>query len=203
MKKIISHLKNHKKVYGGVSALVILGGIGFTCYQFCTDTQFMRYCKDEKMCTYVAKRLTKAEKEAYIAMSKYMEKSGKRQLDPGVWKYADMEDGLNASLKIKAASAEMVRQNILSSMLPRDQFPGNYDCMRQAYVNELSNEEVLFLQTPQARDSSVLKSNPQLRDAYILASSKLMKCMNEAVQKKYLEEVDSLRNPPKASTSKK
>ena len=193
MKKILAHLKNHKKIYGSVFAFVVFGAVIFSNWWFCTNTQFMRYCKEKDMCEYAADHLTKAEKQAFVEMTKYMKKTGKTKLDAGILKYADMEDVLNVGLKMRAASAEVARRAFLGKMLSRDKFSGNYDCMRQAYMNELSNEEVLFLQTPQASNIEVLKTNPQLRDMYILASSKLMKCMNEAVQKKYLEEINNLK----------
>ena len=193
MKKVMTHLKKHKRIYGGAFGGIALLALIFTLWGLNTNTRFMRYCKDQKMCAYAVDHLSKAEKKAFIEMSKYMEKTGKTKLDAGILKYADMEDVLSAGLKIKAASAAVARQDFLDKMLPRDQFPGNYDCMRQAYINELSNDEVLFLQSPQARNIEVLKNNPQLRDAYILASSKIMKCMNEAVQKRYLEEIKNLK----------
>ena len=110
-------------------------------------------------------------------------------------KVVSNEDLTEIALKMRASAADGVRQAFLNNMAPRDKFPGDYDCMRQTYVNHLSNEEVLFLNELQNKDLSALQ-NPAVRQMYLATSPKIMRCMNEAVQKKYLEEVKVLTTPP-------
>ena len=190
---IISAITNHKKVCLGivVALLVATGVCGLVLSS--PSAKFNRRCKEEVTCAYLAKRLTPTERDAFIAMADYREKTGKQNLDTGILKYADLADVTEVNLKIKAASADAVRYNTLDNMLPQEKLSGNRECLRQVYLNELSNEEILFLQTPQANNLEALKANPQLRDMYIVASSKLMKCMSEPIQKQFLEEVKSLK----------
>ena len=184
------HLKKYKKVYAiGLVGLLAVVGLWASWY-YCTDTQFNRYCTEES-CPYAQKRLTKSDKKAFVAISKYLEKTGQANLDKGVLEYVSAEELSDISLKMKAALGDMARQKLLDSMAPRDQFPGNYDCMRQAYVNELSNEEVQFLQFMQNKGLDTLQ-NPALRQMYLMTSPKIMKCMNEAIQQRYLAEVKML-----------
>ena len=184
------HLKKYKKVYLiGIIGLLLIAGAGLSWYN-CTDTQFDRYCTEES-CPYAQKRLTKSEKKAFIAISKYLKKTGRPSLDKGVLEYVSAEELAEISLKMKAALGDVARQRLLDNMAPRDKFPGNYDCMRQAYVNELSNEEVQFLQFMQGKGLDILK-NPVLRQMYLMTSPKIMKCMNKAIQQRYLEEVQVL-----------
>ena len=195
MSKLTSHLKQHKKLYlGTVGALLVLAA-GAAVVWSCPQAKFKRYCKNKELCVYLSQRLTPAEKETFVAMVDYQKKTGKTDLDIGILKYADLKDITEVNLKTKAASADVARQRLLDNMLPQEKLAGNRDCLRQAYTNELSNEEILFLQLPQAQDINVLKNNSQLRDMYILASSKVMKCMNEGIRQKYLEEIQLLRTP--------
>ncbi|MBQ7413544.1 MAG: hypothetical protein IJV07_04670 [Alphaproteobacteria bacterium] len=188
------YLKKYKKVYiFGLVGLLAVAGLGLSWY-YCTDTQFNRYCTEES-CPYAQKRLTKSEKKAFIAISKYLEKTGQANLDKGVLEYVSAEELSDVSLKMKAALGDMARQKLLDNMAPRDNFPGNYDCMRQAYVNELSNEETLFLQFMQGKGLDILQ-NPTLRQMYLMTSPKIMKCMNEAIQQRYLAEVKVLTSQP-------
>ena len=191
--EIISTIKNHKKISLGVvvTLLVIVGVAGLIWS--CPSAQFNRRCKDEQTCLYLSKRLTPKERKTFVAMSKYREETGKADFDTGILKYADLEDIVEVSLKIRAASADAVRQNILDHMLPQEKLSGNRECLRGVYLNELSNDELLFLQTPQAQNIDALKANPQLREMYIIATSKLMKCMNENIQKQFVAEVEGLR----------
>ena len=195
--KIISSIKNHKKIsLGIVVALLLAVGVGALVWSS-PSAKFNRRCKEEVTCAYLAKRLTPVERDAFIAMADYREKTGKQNIDTGILKYADLQDVTEVNLKIRAASADAVRYNILDNMLPQEKLSGNRECLRQVYLNELSNDEILFLQTPQAQNINALKANPQLQDMYIVSSSKLMKCMSEPIQKQFLEEVKSLKQPEK------
>ena len=178
-----------------VVLLVIVVGFGISWLN-CPEAQFNRHCKEE-FCPFVKNRLNKEEKKSYIAIRKYMEKNGKKTLDNEVLKVVTKEELSEIGLKTRAALADLARQSVLDNMAPRDKFQGNYDCMRQAYINELSNEEVLFLQSLKGADLKALQ-NPVVRQMYLNTTPKIMRCMNEAVQKKYLEEVKMLTTPPEA-----
>lgn len=178
-----------------VVLLAIVAGLGFSWLN-CPEAQFKRYCKED-FCPFVQNRLNKEEKKSYIAIRKYLEKTGKKNLDNDVLKIVSKEELTEISLKTRAALADSARQAVLDNMAPRDKFQGNYDCMRQAYINELSNEEVLFLQSLKGADLKALQ-NPTVRQMYLNTTPKIMRCMNEAVQKKYLDEVKMLTTPPEA-----
>ena len=106
---------------------------------------------------------------------------------------------------MKSCSADVARKTMLSNNeANRANFPGDYNCMRQTLMNELSNEEILFLQSPQSKSLEALK-NPVVFDTYLVSSAKLMKCMNEKIQKQYQEEIEAIKkaNRPKRAPRKK
>ena len=193
-----------KKAFIWIIVILILAGAGFATQRIlwlnCPNAQFDRFCEGN-LCPFAKNRLTVEEKKAFIAVKKYQKESGKETLDNDVLKVVSKEDLTDIALKMRAALADQVRQSILDNMKPRDQFSGNYDCMRQAYTNELSNEEVLFLQSLQNKGINDLQ-NPAVRQMYLNTSPKIMKCMNEEIQKKYLEEVKVLTTPPAPAEKK-
>ena len=193
-------MKKLKKILIFCVIVAVLIGAGFAVkyalWLNCPTAQFEHYCEGE-LCPFAKNRLTAEEKKAFVAVKKYQKEKGKETLDNDVLKVVSKEDLTDIALKMRAALADQVRQSILDNMKPRDQFSGNYDCMRQAYTNELSNEEVLFLQSLQNKGLNDLQ-NPQVRQMYLNTSPKIMKCMNEDIQKKYLEEVKILTTPPAA-----
>ena len=192
MRKIISHLKKHKKAYllgtAGV-ALVVAGGIALSW----NCIQFKRYCTEKKVCACAAQKLTKQEKKTFVILAKYMKETGRPTLDDGVLKYTTADMLLEVGLKMKSCSADVARQKMLdNNAANRTNFPGDYTCMRQTIMNELSNEEVLFLQSPQSQNLQALR-NPAIQNMYLVSSSKLMKCMNAQVQRQYLQEVEQIK----------
>ena len=194
-------MKKRNKVFVSlIVLLVIVAGFGISWLN-CPEAQFKRYCKED-FCTYAKNRLSKEEKKSFIAVKKYQEKTGKQKLDNDVLKVVSKEELTEIGLKTRAAIADAARQAVLDNMPPRGKFQGNYDCMRQAYINELSNEEVLFLQSLKGADLKALQ-NPTVRQMYLNTSPKIMRCMNEAVQKKYLDEVKMLTTPPAQPEAKK
>ena len=194
MRKIISHIKQHKKAYllGTVGVVAVIG-LGIALSWNCI--QFNHYCKEKELCACANQKLSKQEKKAFIALATYMKKTGKQTVDAGILKYTTADALAEVGLKMKSCSADIARQAMLdNNAANREKFPGDYNCMRQALMNELSNEEVLFLQSPQSKSMQALQ-NPTVLDMYIVSSSKIMKCMNDQIQKKYLEEVKKLKMP--------
>ena len=204
VRKIFSHLKKHKKIYFGILGIILLAGIGTCLLWNCPATKFKRYCKDEKVCPFLAQRLTTEERDTFIAISSYREKTGKQELGTDILQYAKLENILEVNLKVKAASADVIRSNILDNMLPADKLPGDRNCLRQVYLNELSNEEILFLNSPQSKSLEALK-DPVVQGMYVTSSAKLMKCMNEQIQKQYLLELQKIKetNTPAPKKAKK
>ena len=193
MSKISSHIKKHKKAYlfGGLGLLLVAGLSVFVWNSPCT--QFKRSCKEKGVCECAASKLSKSEKKAFISIAKYMEKTGKPTLDGGILKYLTAEELSEVGLKMKSCSADVARQVMLdNNAKSRENFPGDYNCMRQVLMNELSNDEVLFLQSPQSKSLQALK-NPAIQNMYFTSSAKLMKCMNEQIRKQYLEEVEKIK----------
>ena len=192
MRKIISHIKNHKKCYlSGIIIVLLTLGIGlFLSWDF---IQFNRSCKEKDVCACAQQRLTKQEKRVFVALASYMKKTGSSELDAGILKYATPEELTEVGLKMKSCSADVARQKMLdNNAASRSGFPGDYNCMRQTIMNELSNEEVLFLQSPQSKSLAALQ-NPQIQNIYLVSSAKLMKCMNEQIQRQYLQEVEKIK----------
>ena len=165
--------------------------------------QFKRYCKEKELCACASQKLSKSEKKTFVAIAKYMKETGKPELDAGILKYTTAEELSEVGLKMKSCSADVARQTMLANNAAnKANFPGDYNCMRQTLMNELSNEEVLFLQSPQSKSLEALQ-NPLVRDMYLVSSAKLMKCMNEQVQKQYQEEVERLKAPAPKKKRKK
>ena len=199
MRKIISHLKKHKKAYlfGTVGVVAIMGTALFLSWNY---IQFKHYRTEKEVCFCAEYRLSKSEKKAFVAMAKYMKKMGRAELDAGVLKYITADELTEVGLKIKSCTADVARQKMLdNNATNRKNFPGDYNCMRKALMNELSNEEVLFLQSPQSKSLEALKV-PAVQDMYLNSSAKIMKCMNEEVQRQYLDEVEKIKG---ASPKKK
>ena len=194
MKKIMAYLKKYKKsyIFGGAGVFALIA-LGITCSWNCM--QFHSYCENKAVCAFIERRLSSQEKKAFVAMQRYLKETGKTQLDTGVLRYVTEEEILEVGLKIRASEADAARQERLNGMAPRDKFSGNYNCLRQAYMNELSNEEILFLQSPQSRNVNLIKGNPSLRQMYLTSASKIMKCMNAAIQAQYMAEVRELTDP--------
>jgi len=190
-----AHLKKNKKIYTLVLVAVLIAAGWGVSWLNCPEAQFKRYCEGNS-CSYAQKRLNKQEKKAFVAMKKYLKETGKQGFDDGVLKYVSVDDANDVLLKMRAASADVVRQELLDKMAPREKFPGNYDCMRRAYVNGLSDEEVLFIQSLQGINLNDLAKNPALRQMYLVTTPKIMRCMNDAIQQKYLEEIKALTLPP-------
>ena len=199
MQKIISHIKRHKKAYllGTVGA-VIIAGLGLTLSW--NYIQFNRFCKEKELCVCANQKLSRQEKKTFVAIANYMKETGRSTLDAGILKYTTAEDLSEVGLKMKSCSADVARKAMLdNNAANRANFPGNYNCMRQTIMNELSNEEVLFLQSPQSKSLQALQ-NPAIREMYLVSSAKLIKCMNAQVQKQYLAEIKALQKenqPPK------
>ena len=192
MKKIISYIKSHKKpfLWGSVGVIVVIG-LGLILSWNCI--QFNHYCKEKDVCACAGQKLSRSEKKAYVAIAKYMKQTGRSELDAGILKYTTAEELTEVGLKIKACSADVSRQAMLNNYAAsKANFPGDYNCMRQVVMNELSNEEVLFLQSPQSKSLQALQI-PAIREMYLVSSAKLMKCMNEQVQKQYRDEVEKLK----------
>ena len=190
-------MKKGKKTLVLLIIILILAGGAFAVKKYmwlnCPTAQFERFCEGAH-CQFAKNRLTAEEKKAFVAIKKYQKETGKDKLDEEVLKITSKEELAEIALKMRAAVADEIRQNYLDNMPSRDKFPGDYDCMRQTYVNLLSNEEVLFLNELKGKDLNALQ-NPALRQMYLITSPKIMRCMNEAVQKKYLEEVKVLTTP--------
>ena len=190
-------MKKSKKLIIFCVVVAILVGAGFAVkhelWKRCPNAQFERYCEGTS-CPYAQKRLNDGEKKSFVTIRKHQIETGKNQLDAEILKVVSKEELTEISLKMRAALADEIRQSVLDNMAPRDKFAGNYVCMRQAYINELSNEEVLFLQSLKNKSLNDLQ-NPQVRQMYLNTSPKIMKCMNETVQQKYLEEVKVLTTP--------
>ena len=198
-------MKTRKKGLIILIIVLVLIGVGFAVKKYmwlnCPHAQFEVYCEGSS-CTYAQKRLSEDEKKAFVAIRKYQKETGKDKLDNDVLKIVSKESLAEIALKMRAAAADEVRQAFLDNMPARDKFPGNYDCMRQTYTNHLSNEEVLFLNELKGKDLNALQ-NPVVRQMYLTTSSKVMRCMNEAVQKQYLEEVKLLTAPQTPAEEKK
>ena len=191
MKKFISRIKKHKKSYLLGTIGIIIIGLGISATWNCF--QFSHYCKDKELCACSKKKLTSKEKKAFIAIAKYMEKTGKPDLDAGILKYISADEITDVSLKMKTCSADIARQKMLENVMTnKDNFPGDYNCMRQTLMHELSNNEILFLQTTQAKSIDALK-DPTIRDMYILSSSKMMRCMNQLIQQQYQKELKQIK----------
>lgn len=191
MKKNISHIKKHKKAYLlGIIGVIV---IGFAVSSLWNFIQFSHYCKNKELCVCSKKKLTSDERKAFVAIAKYMEKTGKPTIDAGILKYVSADDIAEVSLKMKSCSADLARQKMLDNVMAnRQNFPGDYTCMRQTLTHELSNEEILFLQSAQAKSVDALR-NPALLNMYLVSSSKMMKCMNKQIQQQYQEEVKKVR----------
>ena len=202
MRKIISHIKQHKKAYllGTVGVIAVVG-LGVALSWNCI--QFKHYCKEKELCACATQKLSKQEKKAFVVLAQYMKETGKQTVDAGILKYTSAAELAEMGLKMKACSADIARQTMLdNNAANREKFPGDYNCMRQTLMNELSNEEVLFLQSPQSKNMQALQ-NPAILDMYLVSSSKIMKCMNAEIQKKYLEEVKQLKTPEPPKKKKK
>ena len=202
MKKIISHIKKHKKAYLlGTAGVLVVVGLGLTLSWNCI--QFKRYCKEKEVCVCASQKLSKSEKKTFVAIAKYMKETGKPELDAGILKYTTAEELTEVGLKMKSCSADVARQAMLdNNATNKANFPGDYNCMRQTLMNELSNEEILFLQSPQSKSLEALQ-NPVIRDMYMVSSAKLMKCMNEQVQKQYMAEIEKLKESVQKPGKKK
>ncbi|MBR6232086.1 MAG: hypothetical protein IKQ99_03195 [Alphaproteobacteria bacterium] len=204
MKKNTFNIKKHKKVYllGTIGLIVIAFGVSTLWNTF----QFSHYCKDKELCACSKKKLTSNERKAFVAIAKYMKQTGKPTIDEGILKYASEDDLAEVSLKMKSCSADLARKKMLDNVSAnRKNFPGDYNCMRQTLTHELSNNEILFLQSPEIKTIEALR-NPVVRNMYLISSSKMMKCMNKQVQQQYQEEVKKIREleqPPKKAEVKK
>ena len=191
-------MKKSKKALTLLIIVLVLAGGAYGVKKYlwlkCPNAQFERFCEGN-LCQFAKNRLTDSEKKAFVDIKKYQKETGKEKLDNDILKVVTKEDLTEVALKMRAAAADSVRQAFLDNMAPRDKFPGDYDCMRQAYVNQLSNEEVLFLNELQNKDLTALQ-NPAVRQMYLATSPKIMRCMNETIQKKYLEEIKILTAPP-------
>ena len=155
------------------------------------------------MCVCASQKLSKSEKKTFVAIAKYMKETGKPELDAGILKYTTAEELTEVGLKMKSCSADVARQAMLdNNATNKANFPGDYNCMRQTLMNELSNEEILFLQSPQSKSLEALQ-NPVIRDMYMVSSAKLMKCMNEQVQKQYMAEIEKLKESVQKPGKKK
>ena len=134
-----------------------------------------------------------------------MKETGKSAVDAGILKYTSADDLAEVSLKMKFCSADIARQKMLNNVVSnRKKFPGDYNCMRQVLMHDLSNNEILFLQSSQSKTIEALK-NPIIREMYLTSSAKMMNCMNEQVQRQYQEEVKKIKElaQPKKKAIKK
>ena len=204
MKKTISNLKKHKKAYLLGTIAVIIVGLGVSMSWNCL--QFHHYCKDKELCACSKKKMNSNEIKTFVAIAKYMKKTGKPTLDEGILKYVSEDELAEVSSKMKSCSADLVRQKMLDNVkISQKNFPGDLHCMLQTLTHELSNNEILFLQSPQAKSAESLK-NPILRNMYLATSAKMMKCMNKEIQQQYQEEVKKIKElgrPPKKAEVKK
>ena len=205
MTKVVSHIKNHKKAYLlGTIGVLVIAGLAVAAWN-CPCVQFKRYCKEKELCACAAQKLSSEQKKTFVTIAKYMKETGKAELDAGILKYTSAEDLAEVGLKMKSCTADIARQAMLdNNAANRANFPGDYNCMRQTLMNELSNEEILFLQSPQSKNLTALQS-PALRDMYLTSSAKLMKCMNEQIQKQYMAELEKIKEVslPKKKAKKK
>ena len=204
MKKIFSGIKKHKKAYLlGTIGLTAVIGLGIALSWNCI--QFNRYCKEKELCACAKKNLNSNEKKTFVAIAKYMKEAGKSAVDAGILKYTSADDLAEVSLKMKFCSADIARQKMLNNVVSnRKKFPGDYNCMRQVLMHDLSNNEILFLQSSQSKTIEALK-NPIIREMYLTSSAKMMNCMNEQVQRQYQEEVKKIKElaQPKKKARKK
>ena len=193
----ISHFKKYKKAYLlGTAGVVAIVGVGLALSWNCI--QFKYYCKEKEICACATQKLSASEKKTFVAIAKHIQATGKTELDANILKYTTTDELSEVGLKMKACSADVARQKMLdNNAANRKNFPGDYNCIRQTLINELSNEEILFLQSPQSKNLEALKI-PAVQNMYLNSSSKIMKCMNEEIQKQYLDEVEKLKGsvPP-------
>ena len=168
------------------------------------EKEFVAVCQEEfknekDICTFINDRLTQKEKESYMALIKHLKETGKKALDKEALQIASADEILDINLKVRASRADLIRQATLNK-IQRNTFSGNYECIRSAWTNDLSNEEVLFLQLPQVQKIDSLKElslkNPNVRQMYINASSKLIVCMDQKTQQRYVEELKLLTPQP-------
>ena len=187
------NLKKHKKSYllTSIAVLAVLGIAGTLLW---TPLQFRYYCKEKSVCACATQKLTRNEKKAFIKVAQYTEKNKTMEVDAKILKEISLDDMSEMGLKMKLCAAEVARQTMLNTLtVNRQKFPGNYSCMRQVLMHELSNEEVLFLNSVQSKQLDVIK-NPDLRGMYLETSFKMMKCMPDDLQKQHQKEIKD--NPP-------
>ena len=190
---IKTHLyKHHKKyLYGTIAAVVVIGGI---LGLYWNKIYFHHYCQNPELCACLENKFSDRERDAFIALEKYTRQTGQAQPDGGILKYTSAESIQEMHLKTRSCLADIARQKMLDNTeLKRFSFAGDYNCMRQTLMNALSNDEVVFLESPQSKDLNLLRTNPQIREMYLQTSPKLMRCMSPDIQRQYLAEVQALQ----------
>ena len=193
MGKIRMHFKKNYKRYlsGGIAtACIVAGLVGL----YWDKIRLYQYCQDSDLCACLERKLTHRDLNTFIALEKHARQNGQAQLDGRILRQVSVEDIQEVRLKTRSCLADMTRQKMLDNIeMNRFTFSGDYHCMRQTLMNVLSNEEVLFLESPQSKDANLLKTNPQVREMYLQTSPKLMRCMSPDVQRQYLAEIQALQ----------
>ena len=199
MGKIRQHFsKNYKKYLCGsiITVCVTAGFVGL----YWDKIRLYQYCRNPELCACLEKKLTHRDLDTFVALERYAHQTGQAQPDAKILRQVSVEDIQEVRLKTRTCLADIARQKMLDNAeLNRFGFSGDYWCMRGSLMNTLSNDEILFLESPQSQDANLLRTNPQIREMYLQTSPKLMRCMSLDVQRQYLAEIQALQtalNPP-------